>query len=602
MRSKIALTLLATILIGACTQIQIDPEIKVHINHLGYYPEGHKKAIISAQQEYSFNKFFIREANTYEVIYEGEVKKAGKVDEWKNWIFWELDFTSLKKEGTYLIECITGKKKAISFPFSIQEDILERNTLSDIIYYFKCKRTVGEFEKADKNVPFNDLPDVRIDAHGGWMDATGDYSKALSHLSSSTYFNPQQLPLVAYNLFNTYEELERKESTMYIQYKERILDEALYGADYLVRIHPKGSSFYQNINAPGKEKAAADSYIDKTNNKLDSASFNFPWQAHYCASFRSGAGVSIAVLAQAARYKLSGEFGSDVYLRTAEEAFEHLSKFNPYYTNDGKENILDDYCALIAATELYRSTQKGVYKKAADKRAKQLINRIGEDDQYSGYWIADDGDRPFFHAADAGIVLVSLLKYAEIADSNLRQEIIKVARKSMAFEMSITNEVTNPFGYARQYVQNIEGERYSSFFFPHQTETRWWWQGEDARLASLVSAAKLMARWEDDDKNFQDNLKEYATNQINWILGLNPFDVCMLAGSGRNNPEYLFFGSWEYTATPGGICNGITGGLENERDIDFQVPFEKTGKDHDWRWGEQWIPHTAWYIYAIAID
>ncbi|MBT4410198.1 MAG: glycoside hydrolase, partial [Bacteroidetes bacterium] len=117
-----------------------------------------------------------------------------------------------------------------------------------------------------------------------------------------------------------------------------------------------------------------------------------------------------------------------------------------------------------------------------------------------------------------------------------------------------------------------------------------------------VSAAKLMARWEDDDKNFQDNLKEYATNQINWILGLNPFDVCMLAGSGRNNPEYLFFGSWEYTATPGGICNGITGGLENERDIDFQVPFEKTGKDHDWRWGEQWIPHTAWYIYAIAID
>ncbi len=98
MRSKIVLTLLATILIGACTQIQIDPEIKVLTNHLGYYPDGHKKAIISAEQDYSIDKFLIRDALTHEVVYQGEVQKAGKVDEWKNWIFWELDFTSLKKE------------------------------------------------------------------------------------------------------------------------------------------------------------------------------------------------------------------------------------------------------------------------------------------------------------------------------------------------------------------------------------------------------------------------------------------------------------------------------------------------------------------------
>jgi len=602
MRSKIVLCLLASILFGACTTVEIETEIKILTNHLGYYPDGQKKAVLSANEDYSISTFVVRETHSNEVVLKGEVKKVGKVDEWKDWIFWEIDFSTLKDEGSYVIECKVGKKKALSLPFDIQKDILERNTLSDIIYYFKSKRTVGEFEKADKNVPFRDRPSDRVDAHGGWMDATGDYSKALSHLSTSTYFNPQQLPLVAYNLFNTFEELEQKESAMYRQYKERILDEAFYGADYLVRIHPKGSSFYQNINAPGKEKAAEDRYIGKTNNNLDSANSSFPWQAHYCASFRSGAGVSIAALAQASRYGLSGEFSSEIYLETAEEAFKHLNEFNRYYTNDGKENILDDYCALIAATELYRSTQKEVYKTAADARTRKLINRMGGDDQYSGYWIADDNDRPFFHAADAGLVVVSLLKYAEIADPNLRQEIIAAAKKSMTFELAITNEVSNPFGYARQYVQNIEGERYSSFFFPHQTETRWWWQGEDARLASMVSAAKLMARWVDTDEEFRKSLLEYADNQINWILGLNPFDVCMLTGSGRNNPEYLFFGSWEYTATPGGICNGITGGLENEHDIDFQVPFEKTGKDHDWRWGEQWIPHTAWYIYAIAID
>ena len=46
---------------------------------------------------------------------------------------------------------------------------------------------------------------------------------------------------------------------------------------------------------------------------------------------------------------------------TAEEAFAFLDAHNRELLNDGKENILDDYCALMAATELYRATQKATY-------------------------------------------------------------------------------------------------------------------------------------------------------------------------------------------------------------------------------------------------
>ncbi len=61
-----------------------------------------------------------------------------------------------------------------------------------------------------------------------------------------------------------------------------------------------------------------------------------------------------------------------------------------------------------------------------------------------------------------------------------------------------------------------------------------------------------------------------------------------------------FFNTYEYTNAPGGICNGITGGLYNENDIDLNRGYNETGKDNDWRWAEQWLPHTAWYLIAIS--
>jgi hypothetical protein len=149
-------------------------------------------------------------------------------------------------------------------------------------------------------------------------------------------------------------------------------------------------------------------------------------------------------------------------------------------------------------------------------------------------------------------------------------------------------------------VQGVGGRRRSSFFFPHDTETGEWWQGENARLASLACAARLAARQFADDPAFATRLEAYALSSLNWILGLNPFDACMLHGKGRNNPWYLFFGYWEYMNSPGGICNGITAGMHDEHGIDFQLSYAETGGDHDWRWGEQWLPHAAWYLAAVA--
>jgi hypothetical protein len=409
----------------------------------------------------------------------------------------------------------------------------------------------------------------------------------------------------------------------------------LFGADYLVRSkNPKGS-FYITISGRGPEKKPEDRRITakaerhiiltpETKDKFrDYGREKIAGDAAYEAGWREGAGLSIAALAMAAAragapgsegYGVSkgeGDFGSADYLKAAEDAFAFLEKNNLLFTNDGKENILDDYCALVAATELFRTTGKAAYKEAADRRATSLAARLTSGAAggaaggatYENYWRADDGDRPFFHPVDAGLPVISLLGYAEIADEAGRAKALDAVRKSLGFELAVTAEVANPFGYSRQLVQSKGGSatRRTSFFFPHDTETAPWWQGENARLGSMAAAARLAARYFGNDAPFADKLRAFGRDQVNWILGLNPFDACMLHAKGRNNIAYMFFDSYEYTNAPGGICNGVTGGYTDAEDIDFGLRFAATGKDDDWRWAEQWLPHAAWYLYAIAI-
>uniref|UniRef100_UPI003216D8A4 glycoside hydrolase family 9 protein n=1 Tax=uncultured Draconibacterium sp. TaxID=1573823 RepID=UPI003216D8A4 len=566
-------------------------------NHIGYEKTGYKQAVILGFENDNFENFQLIDYYSNKVILSGKTKAAGKVDNWKNWHFWTIDFSSIKDEGKYIIESISDGKKYTSYPFRIQEQVLERNTISDIVYYFRGQRAVGLFEQADANVPVvkhdgeNETEVKRIDARGGWADATGDYSKVFSHLSNSEFFNPQQIPLTVWTLFKSYEELCRRNEKGFAQVKKRMIDEAIYGADYLVNSKIPGGSFYRSVSCWGK-KLPSDRKIHPVNREIN----------EYNTNFREGAGVAIASLALASTNEFHGIYSNEKYLETAEEAFDFLVKNNQRLVVGGKENMVDDYCSLIAAVELYKATNNPKYKAFANNRGEILMNRLVSNNKYNNYWRADDGDRPFFHAADAGFPVVALLNYSDIADENVKQNVLSVVKKSLEFDFAISEEVTNPFNYTRQYVQHKDGKRESGFFFIHDSETAPWWQGENARLASIASAMKLATKYFSDDKKFVGKLRKYAVSQLNWILGLNPYDACMLEGSGHNNPQYLFYGSYEYKNAPGGIVNGITAGLHDYHDIDFEKGYVETGNDDDWRWVEQWLPHASWFMYAVSLE
>jgi hypothetical protein len=582
-------------------------QVRVLVDQVGYEASANKQAIVSGSQQDHPTRFVLVDADSGKTVFQGSLQASGPVNAWNDGPFWLADFSGFQTAGRY--ELRVKDADASSCAFEINDDLLERDTLSSVIAYFKGQRSSGSIDEADRHLKLPGKQTGFVDAHGGWYDATGDYGIHLSHQNPTAYFNPQQVPLVAWSLLASYNVLISRKDDNFSEYQRRMLDEGLFGADYLVRIHQPGASFFETITAPGREKLAKDRAIGnpnwKTQIKLKAtdsteriASADGPHA--YQASFRAGGGMAIAALALASTMPVDGELKRSDYLRVAKDAFEFLSSNNRQVVNDGVENILDDYCALMAATELYNATHEKTYQAAADHRAASLMARLTTSGSWHDYWRADAETRPYFHPSDAGLPVISLLAYLRIAPAAVQPAVLETIERSLRFELATTSEVNNPFGYARQLVLT-KGQPHTAFFFPHDTEAAPWWQGENARLGSLAAAARMAMPYFAQKPEFQAQLSTYAWNQLHWILGRNPFDASMLMGSGHGYAPYMFFKSYKYTGSPGGIMNGITSGLDSEDGIAFNLGFAATGKDEDWRWTEQWLPHAAWYLYAVSL-
>ncbi|SFT92875.1 N-terminal ig-like domain of cellulase [Actinopolyspora lacussalsi subsp. righensis] len=567
--------------------------VLVHVNNVGHDPESPKTAVLAAGDREPIAWCFLVDNETGEIAARRRPHHAGRVRDWGETRYWTVDFSEFTVEGEYVLRVGAGNHtRGESVPFRIEPLALERDTLSDVVHWFKSARCSGRFDRADHSLPVGENGSGDIDAHGGWYDATGDFGKHFTQLSRHSYFNTLSVPLTAWVLFKAHEQLTARDNEEFTQLRTWLCDEGLYGADYLNRVKRPEGTFCHSVMQPGPPKDPALRFLKTTEQDGEVRQVNH----------REGAGAAIAALALASTSDDSGEYDSAEYLRTAETAFEYLREHNVELTNDGVENIQDDYNALIAAVELHRVIGKNTYREAADARADNLMNRLSSWRSYRDYWRADDGDRPYFHPSDAGLPVTSLLSYLDIADSARTTRVLEVVRRSLSFEMSITTEVTNPYGYARNLVQDGTGDRHSSFFFPHDVTPRpgdEWWQGENARIASLATAARLAAKRFDGE--FAGRLRRYAADQLDWILGRNPFGVCMLGGSGRNNPRYMWKGSWQFLNTAGGIVNGITGENADGSGISWNRGYAETGKDWDWRWTEQWLPHTTWYLFAVSV-
>jgi len=688
----------------------------IRVNQVGYDLEGPKYAVLDLSDEtVSSDSFFILNENN--VVFAGKLSGPLDISGWGG-PFMVCDFSSFRAPGIYSLQY--GDSQSVSF--EIDTNILVTRTYEDAVTFFTGMRNTND----DSQVPVFGSADVYRNVNGGWNDATGDRGKYLSHLAYSNFFPPQQIPFVVWSLLKSLDLNPEISSEMRL----KIISEAAWGADYLCRVLDPEGFFYINVfDRWGWDTREICTWYynpDEPDVNLRTGVKSTDYQA----AFREGGGVAIAALARCARLNVSGELSAE-YLNSAQKAYTHLLEKNISYCDDGVENIIDDYCALLAATELYRATSETSYLNDASDRAQELLQMVSSQ---GFFWSDKDFKRPFYHAADEGLPVIALLEYMDLvpADEKNVKEAIKTVLNGY-IERAL--EVPNPFYYPRlshvppfsfsggenniakekpvsvSQIQNdfpaenmcdgsattrwASGEPYSdtewvvidleeqyeissvvlnweaaygkkydiqisddnitwttvvsienegpgrkvhtfepvccqfvkmqgrergieygfsiyefevyggrrntdnqqvdvSFFIPHQNETGYWWQGENARLSSITAAAYLS--W-NAGVNLSDTILTLASANLDWILGKNPFGVCMMYGKGvLNYPDYP--GIDAFPNVPGGICNGITG---DTLDTNFPLwkPYDD-GNTENWRWIEQWLPHNSWYVLAVS--
>jgi SAM-dependent methyltransferase len=510
---------------------QAHSNIIIHVNQVGFDMQGAKTAVISADpgELEGVKAFELISPATTRKEFSGAVSAAMKIEEWfPGKVYYRIDFSSFKKAGKYKIKVSAKGISYVSDEFQIADKALAKLLIPSIIHYYNKQRADKPEELiADKAITLYGS-DKTVDLRGGWDDASGDISKYFSHLAYANFMSQQQIPLCTWSMENAAESIPKLLTELNVL--DSMKREALYGADYIVRSLSEEGYFYMTIFSYFNPDPKARRVVGLNANSVTTDKYQ-------CA-YREGGGMGIAALARISRWKMNGEFTSEQYLAAAKRAFAHLQVNNLKYCDDGKENVLDDYCALMGATELWMATGENEYRDEARKRAKNLAKRLAP----AGYFIANDANRPFWHASDAGLPIVALCRYLKIeTDPALRTASLNTVKKALDYNLKVTGEVSNPFGYARQSFL-FKGDVKNGFFIPHENESGWWWQGENARLGSLATAALVGGKLVYPAKGKSgttDSLAAYASRQVSWILGGNPYEACFMYQFGRNNMPYM---------------------------------------------------------------
>lgn len=596
--------LLLLTLLG-CTQTQKastpkDVNIEIHVNQVAINSDRSKSAIVSVDTGVDLTglAFHLTDGNANH--FSGKLQHLPEFTEWqKEKGYFKADFSEFASQGTYHLSLEYAGKSIKSGTFVIGENSLLEQTLGATLHYFNASRNDEDYNwLQDQKIRVFD-EDRYVDVRGGWNDAGGDTGKYLSHLSYANFMNPQQLALVAWALGYSYQSIPQQYEQL--ELADKVIEETFWGADFLVRMLDPEGYFYMTV---------FDRWHTENAERVITAYVGLEgkYTENYQAALREGAGAAIAALARAANLaestKKQGEFGAQAYLTAAEKAFAHYVKHNASYGDDGKENIIDDYSGLLAAIELFRTTKKNQYLEAARVRANKLNQRMTKE----GWLISNDIDspnpRPFYHAAEAGFPVFALSQYLDIeSDQSKLTKAKNTIAKSLQYQLNVNQLVSNPFNYARQHFKQYQNNELNQtlehgFFIPHANETNYWWQGESARLSSLTAAALIGSTKVDvidgEGTNIEPSVLTFAQNQLDWTLGRNPYNMTMINGFGTNNPVPYQGLGMEF----GGISNGITGSKTDSAGRGIEFAPETTW--HNWRWVEQWLPHSTWYLIAMT--
>ncbi|MBM3289753.1 MAG: hypothetical protein FJY92_06340, partial [Candidatus Hydrogenedentes bacterium] len=165
-----------------------------------------------------------------------------------------------------------------------------------------------------------------------------------------------------------------------------------------------------------------------------------------------------------------------------------------------------------------------------------------------------------------------------------------VRERAVARTEAMLDAADNPFGVYTY------GTKDQPNFFATPHDRGGWHVGNSSHVLDAAAAAAEAFRYTRDPRYLA-----FVYDQLNWVLGNNPYGLCLMEGVGSVNPPSYHHryggGGVPRGAVPGSVVNGITWRAPG----DDRPYFDLRGIDvPDFESNEVWLPHNVNYLKAIA--
>ena len=218
----------------------------IRINQLGYTPQGIKVAVGCSKSETNISSFSLIDSSTGKTVFTNTAgKNFGAYGPFKN--TYRLNFSSYKKPGVYYLKA----GNVVSPVFKIDKDVYKGSADFCLQYMRQQRSGFNPYLKDschthDGYVLYGEQAGIKdsthIDVSGGWHDAS-DYLQYSSTSANATYHL-----LIAYRDFkNVFSDEKLANGLDGKNGMADVLDEAKWGLDWLLKMHPKDNWMFNQI-------------------------------------------------------------------------------------------------------------------------------------------------------------------------------------------------------------------------------------------------------------------------------------------------------------------------------------------------------------------